>query len=163
MQPPYDKSTENKHELAVLLEGKFTSAFEKNPAEEENAADGDLSTSTHVAKARQTGKIFVTGTSYITSNQLIDEKGSEPVSMMIRNAVDYLNGNSDLCTMRTKGVSFQTISNTNGAYAAIVEYFCIIGLALLTALTGLIVWRKRAIRRRKIHDVYNPNDAREIK
>ncbi|MCR5402126.1 MAG: Gldg family protein [Treponema sp.] len=164
MTAPYDKSTENKHELAVLLEGKFESAFEKNPAEEENAnSDSNLSTSTHLAKARQSGKIFVTGTSYITSNQLIDEKGSEPVSMMVRNAVDYMNGNSDLCSMRTKGVSFQSISNTSGVYAAIVEYFCIIGLALICAAAGLIVWRKRSLRRRKIHDRYNPDDQREIK
>ena len=162
MQAPYDKSTENSYPLAVLLEGKFDSAFEKAPGEEENT-EGDISTSTHIKNARQSGKVFVTGTSYITSNQLIDDNGREPVAMMVRNVVDYMNGNSDLCTMRTKGVSFQTISISTGILPAIIEYFCIIGIAILTALIGLLVWRKRSIRRRKIHDMYNPNDEREIK
>lgn len=167
MSAPYDKSTENSYPLAVLLEGKFASAFDKNPNEENNengaSSEGAISTTTHIAKAAQEGKIIVIPTSFVTSNMLIDESGREPVSMMIRNAVDYMNGNSDLCTMRTKGVSFQTISNTTGAYAAFVEYFCIIGIAILVALAGLLVWRKRAIHRRKIHDKYNPNDEREIK
>lgn len=165
MSAPYDKSTENSYPLAVLLEGKFASAFDKNPSENADgtSSEGAISTTTHVSKARQDGKIIVISTSFVTSNMLIDENGREPISMMIRNAVDYMNGNSDLCTMRTKGVSFQTISNTTGVYAAFVEYFCIIGIAILVALCGLLVWRKRAIHRRKIHDKYNPNDEREIK
>ncbi len=162
MEPPFDKSVLNSHPLAVLLEGKFESGFEKNPMEIDDEK-GDFSTSTHISKARQNGKVFVAGTSYITSNQLIDDRGREPISMFVRNVVDYMNGNGDLCTMRTKGVSFQSISNTNGAYAAIVEYFCIFGIAVLVAASGVFVWQKRASRRKRIHDRYNPNDSREIK
>ncbi len=163
MEPPYDKSTENSYPLAILLEGKFKSAFERNPSEEQNAENSSLSTTTHIAKSRQAGKIFVAGTSYITSNQLLDDGGKEPIAMLVRNAVDYMNGNSDLCLMRTKGVSFQSISNTTGAYALSVEYFCIIGIAILSTVSGLFVWHKRTVRRRKIHDKYNPDDSREIK
>ena len=159
---PYDKSTEKSEALAVLAEGKFKSAFDKNPAETESGAEDGLATTTHISQARQSGKIFVAGTSYITSNQLIDENCSEPVALFVRNAVDYMNGNADLCSMRTKGVSFQTIDKTTGAYARFVEYFCMFGLALLIIGAGLFVWRKRTIRRRKIHSVYNPNDSREI-
>ena len=159
---PYDKSTEKSEALAVLAEGKFKSAFDKNPAETESDAEDGLATTTHISQARQSGKIFVAGTSYITSNQLIDENCSEPVALFVRNAVDYMNGNADLCSMRTKGVSFQTIDKTTGAYARFVEYFCMFGLALLIIGAGLFVWRKRTIRRRKIHNVYNPNDSREI-
>ena len=163
MEPPYDKSTENSYPLAILLEGKFKSAFDRNPADEQSTENASLSTTTHIAKARQAGKIFVAGSSYITSDQLLDDGGKEPIAIMVRNAVDYMNGNSDLCSMRTKGVSFQSISNTTGFYAASVEYFCIIGIAVLSAISGLVVWHKRTVRRRKIHDKYDPNDSREIK
>ena len=100
---------------------------------------------------------------YAASNQLINEDGSEPIAMFIRNAVDYMNGNAELCSMRTKGLSLNTMQNTNGALALIIRYFNQFGLAILAAAAGFIMWRIRSIRRRKIHDKYNPNDRREIK
>lgn len=162
---PYDKSIEKSEVLTVLIEGKFSSAFDKNPSEEEsqNGGENDFETTTHIANAKQSGKIFVCTTSYVTSNQLIDADGSEPISMMIRNAVDYMNGNGDLCAMRTKGVSFQTIERSTGAFVSFVEWFCIIGVAVVIVVIGLIVWRKRVVRRRRIRERYNPNDLREIK
>lgn len=163
MGVPYDKSTEKSEPLAVLAEGRFKSAFDKNPAEDAAAEHSDeFTTTTHISEARQSGKIFVTGTSYITSNQLINESGTEPIAIFVRNAVDYLNGNEDLCAMRTKGVSFKTLADTSGVYARFVEYFCIFGLAVLVIAAGLFAWRCRTVRRRKIHDRYNPNDSREI-
>lgn len=163
MGVPYDKSSEKAEPLAILVEGKFKSAFDKNPLESSEKNEDGLETTTHISQAKQTGKLFITTTSYITSNQLIDENGSEPVAIFIRNAVDYMNGNSDLCNMRTKGVSFQTISNTTGGYAIFIEYFCIFGIAIIIIGIGLFVWRKRTLRRRQIHDIYNPNDSREVK
>ena len=160
MQAPYDKSREKQYNLAVLLEGKFQSAFEKSPSEEQNA-DDTLTTTTHLAKGTQSGKIFVANTAYITSNQLINDSGNEPIAMFVRNTIDYMNGNADLCTMRTKGLSLNTLSNTSGALALIVKYFNQFGLAVLVAIAGLVTWRLRAIRRRRIHIAYNPNDERD--
>lgn len=159
--PPSDKASQKSENLAVLLEGKFTSAFTSNPNDEIKAGD-KLSAQTHIAKSTLPGKVFVCGTSAITSPQLIDEKGSEPVSLFVRNTVDYMNGNGDLCTMRTKGLSLNTLSNTTSVFAFIAKYFNEFGLALLTAIAGFIVWRMRTIRRRRIHDRYNPNDTREV-
>lgn len=165
MQTPYDKSIYKSHNLAVLVEGKFPSAFAENPAEKQNSEtekDG-LKTTVHLAKGTQTGRIFAVNTAYAASNQLINEDGSEPIAMFIRNAVDYMNGNAELCSMRTKGLSLNTMQNTNGALALIIRYFNQFGLAILAAAAGFIMWRIRSIRRRKIHDKYNPNDRREIK
>lgn len=163
MGVPYDKSSEKQELLSVLVEGKFTSAFDKKPgADEKDDGKNEFSTTTHIMQAKQSAKIFVAATSYITSNQLIDENGTEPISLFVRNAVDYLNGNEDLCSMRTKGVSFNTIKESVGAYSAVVEYFCMIGLAIIVVVIGLVSWQKRTIRRRKIHDKYNPNDSREV-
>ena len=165
MQTPYDKSIYKSHNLAVLVEGKFPSAFAENPAEKQNSEtekDG-LKTTVHLAKGTQTGRIFAVNTAYAASNQLINEDGSEPIAMFIRNAVDYMNGNAELCSMRTKGLSLNTMQNTNGALALIIRYFNQFVLAILAAAAGFIMWRIRSIRRRKIHDKYNPNDRREIK
>lgn len=165
MQTPYDKSVYKAHNLAVLVEGKFNSAFEKNPAEnaeESSEKASELKTTTHLAKGTQTGRIFAINTAYVTSNQLINESGNEPIAMFVRNSVDYMNGNEDLCTMRTKNLSLNTLQNTNSALAVVIKYFNQFGLAILVAICGFAMWRARSIRRRKIHDKYNPNDKREI-
>lgn len=162
MQTPYDKSVYKPHDMVVLVEGKFPSAFEKNPTEEDDSKS-ELNTSTHLSKGTQTGRIFASSTSYITSNQLINAEGNEPVAMMVRNAVDYMNGNIDLCTMRTKGMNLNTLQNTNNIWSLIIRYFNQFGLAVLVAVAGLVMWRLRSIRRKHIHDAYNPDDKREIK
>ncbi len=158
---PSDKSTEKSEDLAVLLEGKFKSAFTADPAPEENK-DGTLTAQTHLPQSTQNGKIFVTGTSQITSSQLIDENGSEPIAMFTRNIVDYMNGNADLCTMRTKGLSLNTLKGVDSPFALLSKYFNEFGLTILVALAGLLIWRMREKRRKLIHDRYNPDDTRVI-
>lgn len=161
MSPPYDKSEERAEKLAVVLEGKFISAFANAPATD-SFEEGALSMQAHIAESAQPGKIFVTGTSYITGPQLIDENGTEPISMFVRNVIDYMSGNEDLCTMRTKGTSLATLSDTSSPLAFIAQYFNEFGLAILVAVAGLVVWHLRNKRRKAIRLRYNPDDTREI-
>lgn len=164
MQRPADRSIYQEHNLAVLLEGKFTSAFENgNPSlKQEDSNQSQISATEHINKAVQSGKIVVINSSYVTSNQVNDEEGQAPITMFNRNIIDYLNGNEDLCQMRTKGVMINTLHNTNTAFALIIKYFNQYGIALIIGIVGLIIWRLRVIRRKAIHDKYNPNDKREI-
>jgi len=162
MKAPYDRSREKEENIAILLEGKFNSAFDKAVEDENsNAADTELSTTTHLMQGTRSGKIFIAGTAMITSNQLINADGNEPIAMFVRNIIDYMNGNTDLCTMRTKSLSLSTLSNINTFLAVAVKYFNQFGLAVLVAIAGFIMWRMRAIRRRKIHIRYNPDDTRD--
>ncbi|MBP3708835.1 MAG: GldG family protein [Treponema sp.] len=161
LNPPYDKSTEKSEHLAVLLEGKFSSAFSSGPSSDSGE---ELASQTHLANGVQSGKIFVAGTSEITGPQLISgEDSKEPVALFTRNIVDYMNGNGDLCAMRTKGLSMSTLRNTHSALAAAAQYFNEFGIAVIVILFGLIMWRMRIKRKTAIHDTYNPNDARMSK
>lgn len=174
MGAPYDKSIEKSKPLAVLLEGRFNSAFtkevetktqelDKDRAESStNASDKTLTTRTHLKKSIAPGKIFVAPSSFVVGDQIIDEEGSEPVAIMMRNVVDYMNGNEELCTMRTKGASFQTLRIYNGPFVTAVTWFCVVGLAIITLIIGLIVWQKRQAHRRDILAKFNPNDTRII-
>ncbi len=158
------------YNLAVLLEGRFSSAFDKAPAADdgEGAAqggDGDSSgilTDSHISSGVLPGKIFVTGSSYITTYQVLDDKGESPIGMFLMNVVDYLNGNADLCAMRTKGLSLNTLTLQNPVLAQIFKYFNQFGLVLIVAVAGLIVWRARTRRRNQIRLRYNPDDRREF-
>ena len=177
---PSDKSTMASENLAVLVEGKFSSAFsgkpESKPAEGENVekkaetdnAQSSISSNEHLSKSVQNSKIIVIGSSILggatipmfNNAQLLDAEGNQPVSMFIRNAVDYLNGEEDLCTMRTKGLSLNTLTVKSVAASTVAKYFNEIGLVVIVALCGLIVLLKIKAKKRAIRERYNPNDSR---
>lgn len=170
INPPSTKDKLNAYNLAVLLEGKFKSAFTEAPEiqqtdEEGNPIEmpeGDLETLSHITSSVMPGKIFVIGSSLVTTRSVIDEQGSTPVSMFLMNVVDYMNGNEDLCTMRTKTLAVNVLEIKNPAAANFWKYFDQYGLVVLLVLAGLIVWRTRAKRRREINKKYNPDDKRTI-
>ncbi|MBQ9207262.1 MAG: Gldg family protein [Treponema sp.] len=174
---PSDKSTMASENLAVLVEGKFSSAFSGKPKSE--TAEGEakaseiadsIATNEHISKSIQNGKILVIGSSILggghiplfNNAQLIDAEGSQPVSMFVRNAVDYLNGEEDLCTMRTKGLSLNTLTVKSTAASNFAKYFNEIGLVVLVALAGLIVLLKIKAKKQAIREKYNPNDTRVV-
>lgn len=170
LNPPSDPSALKAYNLAVLLEGKFESAFEKAPdiiQKDENGNEivmpqGDLSASNHINSSVLPGKIFVTGSSAVTTRQVIDESGTTPIAMFMMNVIDYLNGNEDLCTMRTKGLSVDTLTIKSQAAANFWKFFNEYGLVVILLLAGLFVWKARSKRRREINKKYNPNDSRTI-
>ncbi len=169
MTPPQtDLGPQN---MAVLIEGKFDSAYSEKPkfekSEDEAGAQGEgsqeLVTENHLASAKLPGKIFVTGSSYVTTYQILDGNDTSPVSMFYLNVIDYLNGNEDVCTMRTKGLGINVLTIKSPAFALFARYFNQFGVVILVALAGLFVIRARAKRRKQIREKYNPNDSRQVK
>ena len=116
----------------------------------------------------QNSKIIVIGSSILggariplfSDAQLLDAEGKQPVSMFVRNAVDYLNGEEDLCTMRTKGLSLNTLTVKSAAASTFAKYFNEIGLVVIVAVCGLLVLLKIKAKKRAIRERYNPNDSR---
>lgn len=160
--------------LAVMIEGKFDSAYTEKPefetsnesaetTENQTKGENQLTTENHLASAKLPGKIFVTGSSYVTTYQILDGQDTAPISMFFLNVIDYLNGNEDVCTMRTKGLGINVLTIKSPALATIAKYFNQFGLVILVAVAGLIVVRSRAKRRKQIREKYNPNDSRQVK
>lgn len=160
--------------LAVMIEGKFDSAYTEKPefetsdesaeaTENQTKDENQLTTENHLASAKLPGKIFVTGSSYVTTYQILDGQDTSPISMFFLNVIDYLNGNEEVCTMRTKGLGINILTIKSPALATIAKYFNQFGLVILVAVAGLIVVRSRAKRRKQIREKYNPNDSRQVK
>ncbi len=189
ISPPADKSTMKSYDLAVLLEGRFESAFTGKPAEPAagQAADGTdtagaasdvassgaattgngsaasgLSGESHAAKSLQEGKILLIPTSYVTSPQILQEGSDAPVAKFLENAVDYMSGNGDLCAMRTKGLSLNTLYLSSGPLVSLAKYFNIIGLAVIVAVIGLFALLSRSAHRKEIRLRYDADDEREV-
>ena len=159
LEPPADDQL-SKKKLMVLLEGEFESAFDEAPSAA--AESGDYTISNHLSKSKQAGKIIVAGTSAITTPAVFPSDASSGVGILIINAIDYLNGNEDLCRMRTKGVSINVLNTDSKAKVTFFQLFNEYGLAVLVLLAGLIVWRMRIKRKARINRFYNPDDDRFI-
>lgn len=162
---PVAENERSSYNLAVLAEGKFASQFDKNILEQNknDVAKDSLAggTDNHLAKAVQNGKIFVTGSSVIVSPMLIDDSGREPISIFVRNVLDYMNGNEDLCTMRTKGLALNTLKKSSTASIKVAKIINQYGVPLLVIIIGFIVWRMRVEHRKKIRIQYASTDERE--
>ncbi|HNY16665.1 MAG TPA: Gldg family protein [Treponemataceae bacterium] len=181
MEPPAaDKLS--KRTLAALAEGSFESAFGAAPPalaastagtkadantaassdEKPSVAIGSLDAKAHLAKSVLPGRVIVIGTSAITGPAVMDAEGREPVSIFVRNAIDYLAGNDDLIQMRTKGLSLDTLNKTTPAARTLARAVNLYGLPALTILLGLGAWRLRVLRRRRIAARYSQaNGKRE--
>lgn len=182
--PPSDDSQFAEQNLAVLVEGKFPSAFanEEIPlsekiseeddeiSEKENAqikmqeteTSASLTTQEKISKGIQSAKIIFVSSALVTTGSLIDKAGNEPMAYFMRNAIDYLNGSQEFCEMRTKGIARNLLEIKNPASATAFKLFNQFGLAALVALIGLFVWKARSIRRSQIRLRYNADDEREV-
>lgn len=162
---PAAKEEQSSFNLAVLAEGKFKSQFEKNPEDKnENKSNKDLisgGTNSHLSNGIKNGKIFVTGSSVIVSPMLIDDSGREPISIFVRNVLDYMNGNEDLCLMRTKGLSLNTLNKTSAGSVKVAKFINQYGVPFLVLVVGFVIWRMRVKHRRKIRIEYASTDERE--
>lgn len=148
----------SKRNLAVALEGTFTSAFSASPVIfSEQEESGALKTTTHLSSSVLPGRVILVGSSAITTPAVLDENGTQPIGIFLRNAFDYLNGNEDLISMRTKGLALNTLDKTTEVKRKAIRGVNLYGLPLLTALAGLLVWRSRVRRRRKIKNHYFPS------
>lgn len=161
--PPKEEDKFGSRNVAVLIEGKFKSAFEKSPSESEDK--NFLEAKSHLSSSVQKAKIFIASTSCIATAKfgLLQEDSQSPNSYFVRNVVDYMNGKEDFCSMRTKNLSLNTLKVSSGKFALAVKYFNQVGLAVLVALAGLCVFALRRRHREKIRMLYNPEDPRQKK
>lgn len=159
--PPKEEDKFSSKNVAVLLEGKFKSAFEKSPLESDS--ENVLAAKNHLDSSIQSSKIFIASTSCIATAKfgLLHEDSQTPNSYFVRNAVDYMNGKEDFCSMRTKNLSLNTLKMSSGKFALAVKYFNQVGLAVLVALGGLCVFVLRRQHREKIRMAYDPEDPRQ--
>lgn len=159
--PPKEEDKFISKNVAVLLEGKFKSAFEKSPLESDS--ENVLAAKNHLDSSIQSSKIFIASTSCIATAKfgLLQEDSQTPNSYFVRNAVDYMNGKEDFCSMRTKNLSLNTLKMSSGKFALAVKYFNQVGLAVLVALGGLCVFVLRRQHREKIRMAYDPEDPRQ--
>ncbi len=166
MAPPAAESLSARG-LAVLLEGTFPSAFDAVPAEldasspKASPSDGGVAAAERrLSSAVLPGKVFVAGTSKVTTAAVMDEQGRQPIAIFVRNALDYLNGRADLAAMRAKGLSLNPLDKTSPAARAAARAVNLYAIPALVVAVGLAAWRLRVRRRKAIRRRYDPSASR---
>lgn len=168
LRPPQQEEEFAQAAMAYTLEGAFTSFFadkpiplkedEKSDAETEGEGEGlDMSQiqSTEITlKKGKPGKIFVIGTSEILKDNIIDENGKTPNAQFVMNVMDYLSNREDYAVMRSKTQRFNPLKDVGPAVRTVIKTTNIAGLPILIILAGLVVWFRRASRKRVIQQMF---------
>ncbi len=176
MHPPGPGAGMMSMPLAYTLEGSFSSYFADKPVpqavmeeeknnDEENgeedavkdrpliAADQIKAEDKKIDKGKP-GKIFIIGTSDVLKNSVISPAGTNINAIFIMNLVDYLNGQEDVAVMRGKTGNLNPLSKLSAGVKSGIKYFNIIGLPVIVALFGLIIWFIRYRRKLAIQEMF---------
>ncbi len=168
IRPP-SNSRLKKYPLAYVIEGKFKSYFKdkKIPVKKEKTKTQDTSNKSNNKKtlkeleAKQSkldsgyGKIFVIGTSDIITDAVIDEQGDSPNSIFVMNIIDVMNDKIDRALLRSKIEEFNPLYEVDENTKMFIKLFNIIGLPILTIITGFIITAYRKSKKMKIQRMFS--------
>jgi ABC-type uncharacterized transport system involved in gliding motility auxiliary subunit len=167
-----------KKPLAYMLSGEFTSYFAGKPVpvkesdtpspakkdETKKAQAKDKSASnpeaakiqgeTSVIAKGKPARIFITGSAKLLSDQLLDAEGRSPNAVLVMNTLDMLNNREGMAVMRAKTQELNPLEETDAGTKAAIKAFNIVGLPILVALFGLLVWGLRHNRKKKIQMLF---------
>jgi ABC-2 type transport system permease protein len=161
LQPPADAAKLKSEPMAYVVSGSFPSYFAGKPAPEKPASKEKTAKAgkqkatrvsfegTVIAKGKP-GKIFLIGTSELLKDNLFDEDGGTPNAQFVLNVIDALNNRMDNAVMRTKVQRFNPLKEVGPTTRTFIKTANIVGLPVLVIAAGLIVWFRRAARKRAI-------------
>ncbi len=178
--PPESTEEMKSYALAYLIEGQFPSYFagkeipvreiEDQPKEgQENAEKKDqpetAKTESEIDLSRierkgefipvgKPGKIFLMAAADMLKNNVLDTGGRGSNSILILNAIDYLNGRGDIAVMRGKEQRFNPLNDTQAGTKTFIKAFNIAGLPVLVVIFGLGVWFRRHSRKKQIQMIF---------
>jgi ABC-2 type transport system permease protein len=175
LKPPDNPEEFKSRPLAAVLEGPFPSYFagrsipqKPKPEGEDTLAirpapksppsaavpTGEFSQEGTVIKSGSTGKIFVIGTSAILKNNVIDEQGRSINATFLLNVLDDLNGRDEYAAMRSKLQQFNPLRSVSGGARTLVKTFNVAGLPVIVVVFGILVWVRRAARKKSIKGMF---------
>jgi ABC-type uncharacterized transport system involved in gliding motility auxiliary subunit len=181
LRPPADKEQLSSRPLAYLIEGEFPSYFAGKPIPQKEAPakpEGDAAKpaaaeppAIDLSKVERSGqfiakgkpaRLFLMGSSDMLTDMVVDETGRGVNSMFVLNVIDALNQRDQVAVMRSKEQRINPLAETSAGVKTFVKSFNTAGLPLLVCLFGLIVWLRRAARKRAIQAMFRqPAAGRE--
>jgi ABC-type uncharacterized transport system involved in gliding motility auxiliary subunit len=171
-QPPSEEDKFKSMPMAYIIEGSFPSYFADKPIPEktEEKEEGEekkqvkkteggirmsqIKTKGITIKKGKPAKIFLIGTSEILKDHLLDEEGKSPNAQFVMNVIDYMNNREDNAIMRSKTQRFNPLRDIKPGTRTFIKTANIAGPPVLVIIAGLIVWLRRASRKRAIQQIF---------
>lgn len=159
--PPMENS---KYSLAVIKEGGFTSYFkgkeipqkvvQDSSDEQDSTTIEGVRESESLIESSESGKIMVLGSSDMLTDSILSQ--NYPSNMLfIQNALDYLSNRGDYTLMRSKGVFHRPMVETTNLQRNFIKYFNILGLPLIVAICGFIIYILWLRRKKEIMTLFS--------
>ena len=171
--PPTAPEEFASHDLAYILEGKFSSFFagKKIPKREKQIGEQDLPPETQTSPAKAKGlegfvtenqlitsskpaKIFILGCSQMLQDNMLDPQGRSTNDTFILNVIDHLNGEDKIAVMRSKQQTLNPIADIDPFSKNVIKAFNIVILPILVVLFGLGVLVRRNAKKKKISKMF---------
>ena len=179
--PPQSDKELQSYDLAYLLGGTFTSYFEgkpipvkeqpeekggqagenidkkepkKVPEPDPGAVQAKIESQGGFLSKGKPGKILLVASSEMIRDNVMDAQGRSANAVFILNSLDRLNDREDMAVMRAKKQRFNPLVKTSAGSKTLVKAFNIAGLPVLTAVFGLLVWSRRAARKKHIQAIF---------
>ncbi len=167
------------HDLAYVLEGRFTSYFagkempskdlgetdipqesQAEPAAEEgNSSDKSLPqglvAQNRIIESSKPVKLFVLGCSQMLADNMLDPGGRSTNATFLLNVIDHLNDEDQIAVMRSKQQTLNPLAPITPFTRGIVKTVNIVVLPILVVLFGLGVFMARKARKNKISKMFN--------
>lgn len=96
------------------------------------------------------GRIFLTGSSAILGNNLLDAEGESPNATLVMNLLDHLNDRDAYATLRSKTQLYNPLREHSPETRTLVKTVNIVGLPVLAVLFGILVHVRRSFRKKAI-------------
>ncbi|MDJ0887948.1 MAG: ABC transporter permease, partial [Desulfobacterales bacterium] len=95
------------------------------------------------------------GSSDLIQDTILEAGGRSPNSMFVMNVIDYLNDRAGVAAMRSKEQRFNPLEETEIATRTMTKAFNVIGIPVLVVAFGLLVWLRRATRKKRIQAMFS--------
>lgn len=152
--------------VAALVQGSMTSYFKDKPlpvpppretGEETPESEGEAYRYDPETVLRESGsgRVFVTGSSTLLMDNVLDGAGTSPNATFLLNLLDSLNGREDYARMRSKGLSYNPLEESSAALKSFVKGFNMAGLPLLVVVFGIFTWLRYLARKKRIEALFN--------
>lgn len=176
IMPPSSDEDKVSYPLAVALEGFFPSYYKgkpipQKPKKEIEEVEGEEAIETEefadeiteeievIEKGEAPGRIFLVGTSEIILDYLLsydptpqNYEDIPPNKALVSNVIDYCNGKEDYAAMRSKLQLINPLDETKitNSVKNFTIIFNIVGLPILVALCGILVFVLRNLQKKKL-------------
>jgi ABC-type uncharacterized transport system involved in gliding motility auxiliary subunit len=107
-----------------------------------------------IAQSRCPSRVFVTGSSELLKNVILDEEGKGSNAVFVMNMIDALNDREDIAIMRSKEQRLNPLHETSALTKTLVKMVNIVGLPIVVILFGLLIWLKRNARKKQLQKMF---------